>query len=93
MSYHYANKIEVTNCPEPKPENMHWVKNRPRYQVRSDAGNLACKFDDCKTLTEARKFARARAKSCGWSEIFQWAENSTQLRKFFIAEYTRELIA
>jgi len=93
MGYHMSKKITIDNAREEKPAHMHWVKSRPRYQVRSDAGGLNTRFEDFSTLIEARRAAMARAKACGWAEIFQWAESGVILRKFHVATYDRELSA
>lgn len=91
MGYHYSKKLTVTNEREEKPASMHWVKSRPRYQVRSDAGGLNTRIENCATLIEARKAAKQRARACGWAEIFQWAENGVSLKKYHVATYEREL--
>lgn len=93
MAYRYGKNITVDNAREEKPASMVWVKNRPRYQVRSDAGGLNTKFDDFHTLSEARKMAKVRARACGWAEIFQWAENGVILKEYHVATYGRELTA
>ena len=93
MTYHYSQKITVDNTSEAKPIYLSWCKVTHKYQVRSDAGGMQCKFDNVETLTEARKIAKQRAKLCGWAEIFRWAENGTMLKKFHIATYDRELSA
>lgn len=91
MAYHYVKKITVDNTREEKPEYLKWRKQH--YMVRSDGGGMSTRTDTCDTLTDARKLAKQRAKSCGWAEIFRWAENGVQLRKFHIATYERELSA
>jgi hypothetical protein len=95
MAYHYAKKTTVHNEPAPLPAGLHWVKQtkRPPYQVRSDAGGLNTRFDDCATLTDARRVARKRAWACGWAEVFRWAESAVQLRSILVAVYERELRA
>jgi hypothetical protein len=93
MAYHYTRKITVSDARESLPDGMRWVKGRPQYQVRSDGGGLSTKFDDCETLTAARKLARQHAKRCGWAEIFRWCENAQSLRKRAVAVYERELQA
>lgn len=93
MAYAYAKKLTVDNTREEKPASMHWVKTRPRYLVRSDAGGLITRHEDCKTLSEARKTAKARARVNGWAEVFQWAENGVSLKKYHVATYERELTA
>ncbi len=92
MAYHYAKKITVTNEPETLGKGLKWSK-RLGYQIRSDAGHLDTRMDQADTLTDARKTARARAKQCGWAEIFRWAENGVMYRKHFVASYERELSA
>lgn len=91
--YHYARKITVTNEPAALPRGMHWIprSKRPPYLVRSDAGGMNTRFDDCPSLTEARKIARDRAKSCGWAEVFRWCENAQQMRAIIISVYDREI--
>lgn len=93
MPYTHAKKLTVDNAREAKPDFMHWVKNRPRYQVRSDAGGLNTRIEDFRTLSEARKTAKMRARVSAWAEIFQWAENGVSLKKFHVATYERELSA
>lgn len=95
MTYHHKKIVAVTNEPEAKPVGFRWVKTRPQYQVRSDAGGLSTRFDDCETLTEARKIAKQRIKAgqTTWAEVFRWAESGVSLRKFFVCEYERELSA
>lgn len=91
--YHFARRVTVTNEPEPTAPHLKWAASRPQYQVRSDAGAMSTRCEDFATLTEARKAARARARACGWAEVFRWAENGTTLRKFFVCSYERELCA
>lgn len=93
MSYHYSKKVNVDNTKEEKPDYLSWCDVANKYQVRSDAGGMQCKFDNVETLTEARKVAKQRARICGWAEIFRWAESGTMLKKFHIATYERELSA
>ena len=90
-SYHYSKKITVDNTREAKPDYLNWCAVAHKYQVRSDAGGLQCRFENVETLTEARQLARQRAKVCGWAEIFRWADSGTTLKKFHIATYEREL--
>lgn len=93
MSYHYSGKITVDNTREEKPDYLTWCDVAHKYQVRSDAGGMQCRFDNVETLTEARRVAKHRAKLCGWAEIFRWAESGTMLKKFLIATYELELSA
>jgi len=93
MTYHYSTKITVDDGREAKPDYFAWCEVAHKYQVRSDAGGLQCRFDNVETLTEARKLARNRARICGWAEISRWAESGTMLKKFHIATYERELVA
>ncbi len=91
--YHYAQKIEVTDIHEPLLQGFRWIKaaQRPPYCVHSDGGGLTTRHEDAQTLTQARKLARERARECGWAEVFRWAETGTQLRRFFVTQYEREL--
>ena len=89
--YFHSRKITCTNQPEGLARGLRWRAKGYRYQVRSDAGGLNTRFDDCETITEARKIAKQRAKACGWAEIFRWAESAVMIRKFFVAAYEREL--
>jgi hypothetical protein len=92
--YHYARKITVTDEErELIPAGFRIVKGRPRYCIRSDGGSLTTRHEDATTLTEARRIARNRARDCGWAEIFQWAETGTQLRRFLVSVYDREMKA
>lgn len=97
MAYHYARKITVTNEPETLQRGLRWVNRlrdgKPPYMVRSDAGGMSTRTDHCDTLTEARKIARERAKACGWSDVFRWAESGVMIRKHFVCSYERELSA
>lgn len=93
MAYKYARKIEVTNKPDPLPSGMHWRKTGYPYMVRSDGGGLSTSTNDAQNLRDARKQATARAKSCGWSEIFKWAEDATKIKPIFVASYEREVTA
>ena len=89
--YHYSKKLTVDNERDIKPSFMSWCKVAHKYQVRSDAGGMQCKFDNFETLTEARKHAKNRAIICGWAEIFRWAESGTMLKKYHIATYDRDI--
>ena len=62
MTYHYSKKVTVDNNKEEKPSYLTWCDVANKYQVRSDAGGMQCKFDNVETLTEARKVAKQRAR-------------------------------
>lgn len=93
MAYHLKQKITVDNTREVKPDGYAWRKNKAQYQVRSDGGGMCTRFDDFPSLGEARKAAMARARACGWAEVFRWAENGQSIKKYVVAIYDRELSA
>lgn len=95
MAYTHAKKITFTSVKEPRPTGYKWVKSRPQYIVRTDAGAMSTRHDDAKTLTEARKIGRAhiRAGRTTWCEIFRWAETGVSLKRFMVEMHERELSA
>ena len=76
------------------PSGYSWTFNgRTRgYSVRSGNGAMSVKRGDFRTLTEARKHARAMVRAGkAWSEVFRWAESGVGIRAVFIASYEVEL--